>query len=159
MSWQSQAEAQAYLQYVAFYESAGRHVPVLLTDGNIHIIFIYNPRLKVVQKLYWGFEDITAAAIYREDLVKRLDAESSVAPGYNPAEDDLHDPQGDVGMCELDPNCEHFPEQPSAQAGPSSTLPSLVSSSGPCHQPSVHSSELKDAEVQEALRIASYHPT
>ncbi|BDA46435.1 hypothetical protein COCOBI_08-5280 [Coccomyxa sp. Obi] len=155
---QSKAEAQAYLQYVALHKSTGRHAPVLLTEGNINIIFIYNPRLKVVQKLYWGFEDITAAAIYLGDLVKRLDAESSVAPGYDPVEDDLHGPQGDVCMREPEPNFEHLPEEPSVKAGPSSTPPSLFSSDSPCHQPSVHDSEGRDAELQEALRLASYHP-
>ena len=38
---QEVAESRPYMQYVAFKSATGRHVPVLLTDGNTMILYAH----------------------------------------------------------------------------------------------------------------------
>ncbi|CAL8467349.1 g6886 [Coccomyxa elongata] len=157
----TEAEAKAYMQYVAFHQLTGRHVPVLLTDGNIHVLYIYNRRRNDHQRLYWSFDNILDAAIYLEALVKKLAAANPAPHGYDPNEPDDADAEGDAGMRDLPPDYhEHSPEQPSSEAGSSHAqgTPSVSDSHHHRHQQSVYSSELRDAELQEALRLARFHP-
>lgn len=78
-------------------------MPVLLTDGNIHVLYINNPRLDVHQRLYWDFDNIFHAANYLEDLVKKLAADNPAPCGYDPTEEDDPDPQGDASMRDFPP--------------------------------------------------------
>lgn len=48
---QKDGDAKAYMQYVAFGSAAHRYVPVLLTDGNIMVLYIHNSKLNVYQRM------------------------------------------------------------------------------------------------------------
>ena len=43
------------MQYVAFESAVHRHVPVMLTDGNIMMLYAHNTKLNVHQRMYWDF--------------------------------------------------------------------------------------------------------
>lgn len=135
-------------------------MPVLLTDGNIHVLYINNPRLDVHQRLYWDFDNIFHAANYLEDLVKKLAADNPAPCGYDPTEEDDPDPQGDASMRDFPPPdyYEHSLERPSSEAGPGRAQRSPSASDSRRHRQSVYSSELRDAGLQEALRLARFHP-
>ena len=147
------------MQYVAFYLSTGRFVPVLLTDGNIHVLYIYNPRVGMHQQLYWSFDRIVDAAMYLEALVKKLAASNPVQHGYDPSvPDDPLSQDNNTGMRDPPPvHDEDMPEQPSSEAGPYAQH-SPSSSDSHSHQQSVQSEEWRDAELKEALRLAMFHP-
>ena len=51
------------MQYVAFESAADEHVPVLLTDCNIMILYAHNTKLNVHQRMYWDFGQIWHASI------------------------------------------------------------------------------------------------
>ena len=73
-------------------------MPVLLTDGNIHVLYIYNPRVDMHQQLYWRFDRILDAAMYLEALVKKLAASNPVRRGYDPSLPDDPLPQDNTGI-------------------------------------------------------------
>ena len=147
------------MQYVAFYLSTGRYVPVLLTDGNIHVLYIYNQKAKMHQRLYWGFDRILDAALYLEDLVKQLAACNPLPRGYDPSLPDDPLPRGDTGMRDPPPDDdEDMPEQPPTESGPGRAQRSPSASDSHSHQQSVHSEEWRDAEREEAFRLAMFHP-
>lgn len=57
MLLQKAAEAKAYMQYVAFESAVHRYVPVLLTDGNIMVLYAHNTKLNAHQRMYWDWSD------------------------------------------------------------------------------------------------------
>ncbi|KAL0052337.1 hypothetical protein WJX82_000522 [Trebouxia sp. C0006] len=85
------AEAKAYMQYVAFESAAHRHVPVLLTDGNIMVLYTHNTKLNAHQRMYWDFGQILDASLFLEELVKQIALNNPLMRGYIPGQDDQPD--------------------------------------------------------------------
>jgi len=156
------------MQYVAFHYSTGRYVPVLLTDGNIMILYTHNNKRKAHQRMYWGFDQILDASIYLEELVKRIAFDNPLMPGYVPGQDDQPDSHDGPGTDLGGPNMNHDSfvhddidtTMTGTEQAPASlrTAGSMSLSRSHCQQGSkVHIDELHDAEMQEALRLARFH--
>lgn len=101
---QKAAEAQAYIQYVAFMSATDRHVPVLLTIGNIMVLYIHNTRLNKHHRMYWGFGQIVDASIYLAELVKDIALNNPVMRGYAPKKDNHPESPEDPGTDHAGPD-------------------------------------------------------
>ncbi len=169
MLLQSSAEAKAYMQYVAFESAVHRFVPVLLADGNIMVLYVHNTKLNAHQRMYWDFDQIVDASIFLEKLVKQIALNSPLMRGYIPGEDDKSDSSEDSGMGHggsgidrAEPSMDHGEcmqkdkEPPLTNAeqrhGSSRTAMSMFLGQQHCL------TEMQDAEMQEALRLARFHP-
>ena len=95
------------MQYVAFHYSTGQYVPVLLTDGNIMVLYAHNNRLKAHQRMYWYSDQILDASICLEELVKQIASDNPLMPGYVPGQDDQPDSYGGPGMDQGSPDTDH----------------------------------------------------
>lgn len=85
---QKAAEAKAYMQYVAFVIATQRYVPLLLTDGNIMVLYIHNTKHSTHQHLHWDLGQILEASIYLEALVKQIALNNPLMPAYITGQDD-----------------------------------------------------------------------
>ena len=169
MLLQKAAEAKAYMQYVAFVSATHRYVPVLLTDGNIMILYVHNTKLSAHQRLYWDFGQILEASIYLEELVKQIALNNPLMRAYIPGQDDQPEPREDPGRehggrhtdhADLgmdDDECERddkgFP-MTSAKQHHGTSRSAASRSLGQRHC----LTEMQDADMQEALRLARYQP-
>ena len=88
---QKAAEAKAYMQYVAFESAAHRYVPVLLTDGNIMVLYTHNTKFNAHQRMCWDFGRIVDVSLFLEELVKQIASSNPLMRGYIPGQDDQLD--------------------------------------------------------------------
>ena len=169
MLLQKAAEAKAYMQYVAFVSGTQRYVPVLLTDGNTMVLYAHNAKLSAHQRLYWDFGQILEASIYLGELVQQIALTNPLMRAYIPGQDDQpelreepgrehggpHTDPADLGRDDVE--CEHDDKGFSITSakqhhGTSRTAGSTSFGQRHCL------TEMQDADLQEALRLARYHP-
>lgn len=152
---QAAAEAKAYIQYVAYKLAMDHHVPVLLTDGNIMVLYIHDIRLNSHQRIYWGFGHIVDASTYLAELLKEIAFTNPVLPGYDPREDNKPRSPEDRGTDhdEREHDVKHAPMTTAEQhQGSTTTARSVPLGQQHCL------TEMQDADMQEALRLARFHP-
>ena len=169
MLLQKAAEAKAYMQYVAFESAAHRYVPVLLTDGNIMVLYTHNTKLNAHQRMYWDFGQIVDASLFLEELVKQIALNNPLMRGYIPGQDDQPDSPEAPGTGHGGPSTDHLKpsmdhdeceqndkDTPWTNAeqhhGTSRTATSMSLGQRHCL------TEMQDADMQEALRLARFHP-
>ena len=165
---QKAAEAKAYMQYVAFESATHRYVPVVLTDGNIMVMYVHNTKLNAHQRIYWGFDQILAASFYLAELVKQIALNNQLMRGYIPGHDDQPKSQQDPGTGHKGPNA--GPDEPSMdheeskQNDSDNSLTKAGSKHGISRTAGSMSlkqqclNNMQDADMQDALRLARFHP-
>ena len=169
MLLQKAAEAKAYMQYVAFVSAAHQHVPVLLTDGNIMIVYVHNTKLNVHQRMYWDFDQIWDASMYLEELVKQIALKHPLMRGHIPGQDDQpespRDPRIEHRRSSTDhaePSMDHDECEHDNKDTPMTNATKNYGTSGTEGSMSVRQqhglTEMQDADMQEALRLARFHP-
>ena len=169
VSLQNDAEAKAYLQYVAFYHATNRYVPVILTDGNIIILYIHHPGRNANQRLYWAFDQSLDASTYLKKLVKHIAQANPLLRPYVAGQDIQSDSNDGLGTNRKSPSCTHHTDgqdhidtavrgSEQAPAGLQSSVLMHVSPAQHQHGPNMHKSELHDAQFQETMRLARFHP-
>lgn len=164
---QKAAEAKAYMQYVAFESAAQRYVPVLLTDGNNMVLYVHNTKLNAHQRMYWDFGQILDASTYLAELVNKIALNNPLMRGYIPGQDDQpkspKDPSTDHEGPSTDPaepsmdqdGCEHDDDDaPLTNAEQDHGTLRTARSLGLRHC----LTDMQDADMQEALRLARFHP-
>ena len=168
MLLQNAAEAKAYMQYVAFESATHRHVPVLLTDGNIMIVYAHNTKLNVHQRMYWDFGQIWDASIYLEELVKQIALKHPLMRGYIPGQDDQ--PESPRDPCTEDrrsstdhaePSMDHDECEHDNKDTPMTNAMKTHGTSSTAGSMSLKQhrlTDLQDADMQESLRLARFHP-
>ena len=167
---QKAAEAKAYMQYVAFNAATQRYVPVLLTDGNNMALYIHNARRNKHQRMYWGFGQILAASCYLAELVKQIARDNPARQPYIVGHDDQPESPQDPGTEHEGPgttpeghSMEHDESKHNASDNDNSTTNAESNSgtprtTGPVSMNQHWLTDMQDAEMQEALRIARFHP-
>jgi hypothetical protein len=176
MLLQKAAEAHVYMQYVAFGSAVHRYVPVLLTDGNVMVLYVHNKKLKAHQRMHWDFDQIVDASIFLEELVKHIALENPLMRGYIIGQDHQPDFSEDPGTEHGGPGTEHGGSgsdhvefsmdhdecEQNDQDTPSTSAEqhhgsSRTATSMPLGQ-QYSLTEMQDADMQEALRLARFHP-
>lgn len=165
---QKAAEAKAYMQYVAFESATHRYVPVVLTDGNIMVMYVHNTKLNAHQRIYWGFDQILAASVYLAELVKQIALNNPLMRGYIPGHDDQPESPQDLGTGRKGPNAgpdepsmdheeskQNDSDNPLTKAGSKHGI-SRTAGSMPLKQQCL--TDMQDADMQDALRLARFHP-
>ena len=169
---QKAAEAKAYMQYVAFESATHRYVPVVLTDGNIMVMYVHNTKLNAHQRIYWGFDQIFAASVYLAELVKQIALNNQLMRSYIPGHDDEPEPPEDAGAGRKGPNTgpDAGPDEPSMDHEESkhddgnNSLTKVASKHGSSRTAGFVSlkqqclTDMQDADMQDALRLARFHP-
>ena len=166
---QNAAEAKAYMQYVAFESATHRYVPVLLTDGNIMILYVHNTKLSAHQRMYWGFHQILDASIYLEELVKQIALSNPLTRFYIPGQDDQPDSPEDPGTEHGGPSTDHAELDVNLDEGEHDVMGTPMTIAEHYHDTSRTArsmplgqrlclTEMQDADMQEALRLARFHP-
>ena len=168
---QNIAEAKAYMQYVAFNAATQRYVPVLLTDGNNMALYIHNARLDEHQRMYWGFGQILDASCYLAELVKQIARDNPARQPYNIGHDDRPESPQDLGTEHEGPGTtpeEHSMGHDESKHNASdndNSVTNVESNSGtptrttrPMSMNQQWLSDMQDAEMQVALRVARFHP-
>ena len=131
---------------------------MLLTDGNNFVLYTFDARKRVHQRLHWGFDNIIEASLYLEDFIKKLAADNPVERGYDPSADMR--PDAEPGARSGTPEAHQGPGQPfDAPLGMEQDAVHHGASFGSSSQaPAARFSELREAAVEEALRLARFHP-
>ena len=95
------------MQYVVFESATHRYVPVLLTDGNIMILYVHNSKLSAHQRMYWGFHQILDASMYLGDVVKQIALSNPLTRSYIPGQDDQPESPEDPSTERGGPSTDH----------------------------------------------------
>ncbi|KAL0034281.1 hypothetical protein WJX77_006971 [Trebouxia sp. C0004] len=163
------AEAKAYMQYVAFVSATLRYVPVLLTDGNIMILYAHNTKLSAHQRLYWDSGQILEASLYLEELVKQIALNNPLMRAYIPGQDDQPEPHEDPGRERGGPHTDHadlgMDGNECERDDKGTPMTNAEQHHGTSRSAGSRSlgqrhclTEMQDADMQEALRLARYQP-
>ena len=157
------------MQYVAFKSAMDRHVPVLLTDGNIMILYVHILKLNKHHRVYWSFDQIEDASMYLQALVKQIALNNPLILESIPGQDDQPDPPGDPGTRHrgLDTDsaepsmhhdeCEH--DDRDTQAADVAGNHGMSWNAGHTSLGQQHClTDMQDAEMQQAMRLARFHP-
>ena len=166
---QKAAEAKAYMQYVAFESATHRYVPVLLTDGNTMILYVHNTKISAHQRMYWGFHQILDASIYLGELVKQIALSNPLTRSYIPGQDDQPASPEDPGTERGGPSTDHAELSRDLDEGehdvkgtPMTNAKKHRDTSRPARSMPLGQrlclTEMQDADMQEALRLARFHP-
>ncbi|KAL0052839.1 hypothetical protein WJX82_008452 [Trebouxia sp. C0006] len=163
------AEAKAYMQYVAFESATHRYVPVLLTDGNTMIFYVHNTKISAHQRMYWGFHQILDASIYLGELVKQIALSNPLTRSYIPGQDDQPASPEDPGTERGGPSTDRAELSRDLDEGehdvkgtPMTNAKEHRDTSRPARSMLLGErlclTEMQDADMQEALRLARFHP-
>lgn len=163
------AEAKAYMQYVAFESATHRYVPVLLTDGNTMILYVHNTKISAHQRMYWGFHQILDASIYLGELVKQIALSNILTRSYIPGQDDQPASPEDPGTERGGPSTDRAELSRDLDEGehdvkgtPMTNAKEHRDTSRPARSMPLGErlclTEMQDADMQEALRLARFHP-
>ena len=157
------------MQYVAFESATHRYVPVLLTDGNIMILYVHNTKLSAHQRMYWGFHQILDASIYLGELVKQIAMSNPLTRSYKPGQDDQPESPEDPGTEHRGPGTDHAELSMNFDEGEHDVEGTPMTNAEHHHDTSRTArsmplgqrlclTEMQDADMQEALRLARFHP-
>ena len=154
------------MQYVAFVSATHRYVPVLL---NIMILYVHNTKMSAHQRMYWGFHQILDASIYLGELVEQIALSNPLMRSYIPGQDDEPECPEDPGTDHGGPSTDHaelsrnfdegehdFKGTPMTRAEAHRDT-SRTAGSMPLGQ-RLCLTEMQEADMQEALRLARFHP-
>lgn len=166
---QKTAEAKPYMKYVAFQSATHRNVPMLLTDGNSMILYIYDARLNVHQRMHWDFSQIWDASIYLEELVKHIALNKSLMRGYITGRDEQPESPGDPRTEHRGPTTDHAEpstdhderehdgkETRMTNAERKHSMPGTARFTSVCPRHCL--TEMQVADMQEALQLARFQP-
>ena len=156
------------MQYVAFGSATHRYVPVVLTDGNIMVMYVHNTKLNAHQRMYWGFDQILAASFYLAELVKQIAMNNQLMRSYIPGHDDqpdsLEDPSsGRKGPRpdSAEPSMDHKESKHNISDNPLTKASSdhgVSRTAGSMSFKKQCLTDMQDADMQDALRVARFHP-
>ena len=161
---QNAAEAKAYIQYVAFESATHRYVPVVLTDGNIMVMYVHNTKLNMHQCMYWGFDQIFAASVYLAELVKQIALNNQLTRGYIPGHDDQPESPEDPGTGRKRPDEPSMNHEESKHNDGDISLTKVASKHGISRTAGSVSlkqqclTDMQHADMHDALRLARFHP-
>lgn len=157
------------MQYVAFAAATRRYVPVLLTDGNIMVLYIHNAKLNAHQRMYWDFSQIWEASDYLAALLNHIALTSTLtqgcAPGQDHQPDSTENPSADHTGPSRDPpepgmghdQREHDHKHNSVTQDVQDHDTSKTANHMSLGQ-RYHLTDMQDADMREALRLARFHP-
>ena len=159
------------MQYVAFESATHWYVPVLrmLTNGNIMILYVHNTKLSAHQRMYWGFHQILDASMYLGELVKQIALRNPLSRGYIPGKDDQPESPEDPATEHGGPSTDHAELSMDLDEGEHDVKGTPMTHAEPHHDTSrtarsmllgqqLFLSEMQDADMQEALPLARFHP-